>query len=53
MTKKDYVLLAEYIRRIKDDSAREEAAVAVADACKSQNGAFRQGTFFSACKVEL
>lgn len=51
MTRKDFELVAEYIRSIMDPHARLQAAVAVGSAFKISNPRFDQDRFFRACGV--
>lgn len=49
MTRKDFVILAEEIRKLAGRQARLNAAVAVAAACARVNPRFDQDKFFKEC----
>ena len=52
MSRKDFILLAEYIAGIKDEEQRRTAAMAVSAACKVSSSTFDTGKFLRACKVD-
>jgi hypothetical protein len=51
MTKKDFEILAQEIRRLAIPSERLSAAAAVAAACARINPRFKPDVFFAACGV--
>ena len=51
MSRKDFIVLAEEIRHMLDDTQRLNAAAAVAAACKRLNPRFDVQKFYVACGI--
>ena len=53
MTRKHFEALAAEIAKIEDKAAREQAAVAVVNACEKFNPNFDRTRFYATCNVAV